>query len=316
MTDGFRHGIRSSEQREIRASIEETFGVDIGDVPLDVLVVPQAAQDMILDGREAVGVYYDNDRLLTLHGAARFRPGRRLVTINEGAVEAVQHGRSKGASNLHRDGIVVVDDRIEEDDYVLLVSAETGEYVGVGRAEVGGEWFQGSSGKAVDVIQQAVGRDEVERVAAALDRAFDFALDGDMYELLQLQETPYDILLVDGVPEVFYHGDNAYPTIPAATEQDVRRQVVTVDEDGVTPKTRRGEVRRQVVNADEAIAKGDRVVIRNDEDGAVLGVGEALVDFDDWEDADSGDDVVDTVLFEGGTVARIIDLLSDPGDEQ
>ena len=130
--------------------------------------------------------------------------------------------------------------------------------------------------------------DAVDDVETAVDEGLGVELDADNYELVELGDSPFDLVLVDGEPLVLYHetpggngeGDREpFLTVKGANAHPPERRVVTVDAGAVEFVTDGADVMRPgIVDADEEIAAGDLVAVNEETHGKFLAVGRALVD--------------------------------------
>lgn len=139
---------------------------------------------------------------------------------------------------------------------------------------------------------------------------------------------PYDLVLVDGEPEVFYHNQEPHPTMPAVERYEPDRGVVVVDADGIDGVTRTGYVQYPVVvAADDGIEPNDRVVVKADDTDEVVAIGNAnddgpemvrrsgedddtataLEDCDDESEDSEG--AADTITFLGDPLPTTVALL-------
>lgn len=118
--------------------------------------------------------------------------------------------------------------------------------------------------------------DEVRDLESALENALGVSLDGDTYELVELAESPFDLVLVDGAPDAFYYEDEPFPTVRGANAHPPLQGVVTVDAGAVSFVSDGADVMRPgIVEADEGIEAGDLVAIAEESHGKVLAIGRA-----------------------------------------
>ncbi len=130
--------------------------------------------------------------------------------------------------------------------------------------------------------------DEVRDLESALSEALGVSLDGDAYELVELAESPFDLVLVDGAPDAFYYENEPFLTVRGANEHAPERGLVTVDAGAISFVSDGADVMRPgIVGADEAIEEGDLVAIAEESHGKVLAIGRARTDGTDMA-GDSG----------------------------
>ena len=125
--------------------------------------------------------------------------------------------------------------------------------------------------------------DAVSEIRDALENRLGVDLGGDSFELVELTDSPFDLVLVDGDPDVLYHEADGerepFVTVRGANAHPPERGVVTVDAGAVSFVSDGADVMRPgITEADDSIAAGEPVVIAEETHGKVLGVGRALVD--------------------------------------
>ncbi|QLG29157.1 RNA-binding protein [Halorarum halophilum] len=121
--------------------------------------------------------------------------------------------------------------------------------------------------------------DAVSEIEDTLGDQLGIDLDADAFELVELTDSPFDLVLVDGDPDVLYYEDEPFVTVRGANEHPPERGVVTVDAGAISFVSDGADVMRPgITEADESISEGDLVVIAEETHGKALGVGRALVD--------------------------------------
>jgi PUA domain protein len=121
--------------------------------------------------------------------------------------------------------------------------------------------------------------DRVREIEETVSDALGVDLDGDSYEMVELEESPFDVVLVDGTPAVMYVDGEPFLTVRGANDHPPTRRVVTVDAGAVSFVSDGADVMRPgIVEADDAIEAGDLVAVAEESHGKVLAVGRALVD--------------------------------------
>jgi PUA domain protein len=121
--------------------------------------------------------------------------------------------------------------------------------------------------------------DAISSLQESLAAAFGSELAGDSYELVELSDTEFDVVLVDGEQLVAYLDDEPFLTVQGANEYQPTRSVVTVDAGAVSFVSNGADVMRPgIVEADDNIESGDLVAIAEETHGKVLGIGRALED--------------------------------------
>ncbi|QLG63743.1 RNA-binding protein [Halorarum salinum] len=121
--------------------------------------------------------------------------------------------------------------------------------------------------------------DAVSEIRETLADRLGIDLGGDAFELVELTDSAFDLVLVDGDPDVLYYGDEPFVTVRGANDHPPERGVVTVDAGAISFVSDGADVMRPgITEADEGIAEGDLVVIAEETHGKALGIGRALVD--------------------------------------
>ncbi|MEF8758011.1 MAG: RNA-binding protein [Halobacteriales archaeon] len=140
--------------------------------------------------------------------------------------------------------------------------------------------------------------DEVEEIETALRDGLGVEIDADTFELVELTDTEFDLVLVDGKPTVLYADGEPFVTVRGANAYGPEAGVVTVDAGAVQFVSDGADVMRPgIVDAGEDVEAGDLVVIDEESHGKFLAVGRALVDGDEML-GDSGK-VVESVHHVG-----------------
>ena len=140
--------------------------------------------------------------------------------------------------------------------------------------------------------------DGVREIEDALAENLGVELDADTYELVELQDSAFDIVLVNGDPAVLYVDDEPFLTVRGANDYPPESHVVTVDAGAVSFVSDGADVMRPgIVEADEDIEAGDLVAIAEESHGKVLAVGRAKTSGDDMV-GDEGK-VVESVHYVG-----------------
>ncbi|PSQ49779.1 RNA-binding protein [Halobacteriales archaeon SW_6_65_15] len=142
--------------------------------------------------------------------------------------------------------------------------------------------------------------DEVSEVEQRLAESLGVDLDADTYELVELEESEFDVVLVDGDPAVLYYEDEPFLTVRGANQYPPQTHVVTVDAGAVSFVSDGADVMRPgIVEADDSIEAGDLVAIAEESHGKVLAVGRAKT---------SGDDMV-------GDEGKVVESVHHVGDD-
>jgi len=142
--------------------------------------------------------------------------------------------------------------------------------------------------------------DAVDEIETALSEGLGVELAADTYELVELEATTFDVVLVDGKPDVLYYEGEPFLSVRGANSHSPEQGVVTVDAGAVSFVSDGADVMRPgITEADEGIEAGDLVVIVEESHGKALAVGRALAD---------GDEMV-------GESGKVVESLHHVGDD-
>jgi PUA domain protein len=142
--------------------------------------------------------------------------------------------------------------------------------------------------------------DEVREIEEALADGLGVELDADTYELVELEDSEFDLVLVDGEPAVLYYEDEPFLTVRGANDYPPQTRVVTVDAGAVSFVSDGADVMRPgITEADEEISAGDLVAIAEESHGKVLAIGRAQTE---------GSDMV-------GSEGKVVSSVHHVGDE-
>jgi PUA domain protein len=150
-----RHHLRSDEVRALQERLADRFGVDVEGDAFELVELDEGEDVVLVDGEPAV-MYVDGEATLTVRGANAHPPGRRVVTVDAGAVSFVSDG-----ADVMRPGIVEADESIAAGDLVVVREETHGKALAIGRALEGGPDLPGESGKVVESLHH-VGDDLFE----------------------------------------------------------------------------------------------------------------------------------------------------------
>jgi PUA domain protein len=121
--------------------------------------------------------------------------------------------------------------------------------------------------------------DEIDELEAGIEAQTGVALGGDAYEMVELAEESFNVVLVDGDPDVVQFADGPFLTVRGANRHGPTRGVVTVDAGAVSFVSDGADVMRPgIVEADEGVREGDYVTVAEETHGKVLAIGRALAD--------------------------------------
>jgi PUA-domain protein len=146
--------------------------------------------------------------------------------------------------------------------------------------------------------------DAIQEIQETLGTQLGVELAADSFEKVELADSEWDVVLVDGAPLVVYvesgEGTQPFLTVRGANAYPPERRIVTVDAGAVQFVSDGADVMRPgIVTADEEVSAGDLVVVNEESHGKFLGVGRALVDGTELE----------------GDEGRVVESLHHVGDD-
>ncbi|AXR77079.1 RNA-binding protein [Natrarchaeobaculum sulfurireducens] len=142
--------------------------------------------------------------------------------------------------------------------------------------------------------------DAVSELEDALTDGLGVVPDGDAYERVEFEETDWEVVLIDGEPQVAYFDDEPFLTVRGANAYEPDRRVVTVDTGAISFVSDGADVMRPgITEATEDIEPDDLVVIAEETHGKMLAIGRARV---------NGEEMV-------GDEGKVVDSLHHVGDD-
>ncbi len=120
-----RHHLRSDEEKEIRETLKEKLSIDI-EGPIEEVEIEEYIF-YVIDGYPLL-TEFGNEVFLTIKGALEFRPNRKIVYVDSGAVEPISRG-----ADIMRPGIVELEPPINKDELVIIVEEEHKQPIAIGR---------------------------------------------------------------------------------------------------------------------------------------------------------------------------------------
>ncbi|UTF55445.1 RNA-binding protein [Natronosalvus rutilus] len=142
--------------------------------------------------------------------------------------------------------------------------------------------------------------DAISEIETAVSNRLGVTLAGDTYERVEFEDSDWEVVLVDGAPEIAYFDDEPFLTVRGANAYDPDYRIVTVDAGAVSFVSDGADVMRPgITEADSEISDGDLVLIAEESHGKVLAIGRARV---------SGTEMV-------GEEGKVVDSLHHVGDD-
>ena len=140
-----RHRLRKKAIRELNNKLYSTFATNfnLGNAAVDSAIMEQ--YEIFIIDNEILAWIIDGKPFLTLRGLLRFKPQRRFVTVDMGAVKFVTNG-----ADVMAPGVVDADSEIQVGDLVWVRDENNLQPLVVGSALMSGsEMIVSSTDKAV-----------------------------------------------------------------------------------------------------------------------------------------------------------------------
>ena len=143
-----RKRMRSKEVKALAKELEDTMGVPVFSEEDGVDMAESSDYNLIFVKSDILGLVYDGKPFLTIRGILKYRPEKRAVTVDMGAVPYVTNG-----ADVMGPGITDADPSIQEGDMVWIRDVRNGAPLAVGVALRTGEALASKeSGKAIKTI--------------------------------------------------------------------------------------------------------------------------------------------------------------------
>lgn len=140
-----RHRLRKKEIKALSEGLEAIFSKECFSMDETVDKANMGRFDVILVNGEMLGMVIEDRPFLTVKGLLKYRPNKRFVTVDMGAVKYVYNG-----ADVMAPGIVDADQDITKGDLVWIRDQKNGQPLAVGEALIsGGEMMRSNKGKAV-----------------------------------------------------------------------------------------------------------------------------------------------------------------------
>lgn len=303
MEAGVRHALREDEISIFKSKFESKWGISLDDGLFEVAEIPPTKElDFVLMDRSPVAMYYNQNVMPTILGAQQYDPNKKVVTIDNGAVEALTE---RGENNLMRPGVEEVNEDISEGDVILIKSDEPETYVALGHAVVDGKDMIGENGRAANIFFHVLGPEEIKEINRRLAQQTGISVDGEIYELVRTHPSKYNFVIVDGDPDIFLFEQEAYPTLPALNKYNPDQGVAVLDASKINTQTREGYVLESVINQfPKKTRPGDIIILQEDSSGDYVGIGRKLSS--DENPALEGQAVVETIYYRDSSIDRTI----------
>ena len=142
--------------------------------------------------------------------------------------------------------------------------------------------------------------DEVRTITDMLEQTLGVDVDASSFELVEIADADFDVVLIDGEPLIWYPEGEPFLTVKGANEFEPTRRLVEVDTGAISFVSDGADVMRPgITSADESIAAGDLVIVVEEAHGKALAIGRAETD---------GGDML-------GETGKVVSSLHHVGDE-
>lgn len=140
--------MRGKEVKALAREMEDIFGVPLFTEEDGVDMAESSDFDLIFVKGDILGLVREGKPFLTIRGILKYRPDRRAVTVDMGAVPFVTNG-----ADVMGPGITDADPEIAEGDLVWIRDARNGAPLAVGVAmRTGADLASKQPGKAIKTI--------------------------------------------------------------------------------------------------------------------------------------------------------------------
>ena len=139
-----RKRLRTKETKAYADELNASLGVSFSEDDA-VDIAESADMNLLFVNGDILGLIHDERTFLTVRGLLKYRPSRRYVTVDMGAVPFVTNG-----ADIMGPGIVDADDDIEENDLVWIRDVKNLVPLAVGVSMLSGpELKKKTKGKAI-----------------------------------------------------------------------------------------------------------------------------------------------------------------------
>jgi PUA domain protein len=142
-----RHRLKKKEIKNLQQQIKEAFNLDI-ELGSSVDVGEIDGTSLVLIDDIPCFTYFNKTVIFTLQGIYKYKPSRKYVTVDMGAIKFVTNG-----ADVMAPGIIDADVSISEDDQVWICDETHHKPLASGIALMSGEqMIEEQKGKAVRVL--------------------------------------------------------------------------------------------------------------------------------------------------------------------
>ena len=143
-----RKRMREKEIKALSKDLRDLFEVPVFDERDPVDIAESSDYNVIFVGQDILGLIYEGKPFLTIRGLLKYRPERRSVTVDMGAVPFVTNG-----ADVMGPGITDADDNIAEGDLVWIKDIKNGAPLAIGMSlRSAADLKSKAGGKAIKTI--------------------------------------------------------------------------------------------------------------------------------------------------------------------
>lgn len=143
-----RKRMREKDAKILSSALEEAVGVPVFEENEPVDTAESTDYGLIFVGGEIIGLVFEDKPFLTIRGILRYKPTKRFVTVDMGAVSYISNG-----ADVMGPGITDADPEINVGDLVWIRDVKNNAPLGVGIALRSAEGISAKEpGKAVRTI--------------------------------------------------------------------------------------------------------------------------------------------------------------------
>ena len=143
-----RKRLRSKEVKAYSEEIEKAFSISAFSSDDAVDVAESSEFNVIFVNGDILGIIYEGKTFLTVRGLLKYKPQKRFVTVDMGAVPYVTNG-----ADIMAPGIVDADPDIKEGDMVWIRDIKNLVPLAIGVSSVSGEELRkGGKGKVIKTV--------------------------------------------------------------------------------------------------------------------------------------------------------------------
>jgi PUA domain protein len=143
-----RKRLRSKEVKAYSEELEKALGINAFTDKDAVDLAESSEFDVLFVNGEILGMIYNEKTFLTVRGILKYKPQKRFVTVDMGAVPYVRNG-----ADIMGPGITDADPEIQKDDMVWIRDVKNLVPLATGIALLSGEELKkGEKGKVIKTI--------------------------------------------------------------------------------------------------------------------------------------------------------------------